>query len=144
MAAGAVQAAGAKRIPRLDPQRELIPGAHHLTALIENPPAPDRREHLKRRLGEHGLVAVSVAVADRLEQRLVAASGLEVERSEHERGELCQLRMPGMLGFTALLVDRLGQRVRVLDTGTQPLLADLPQRPRERILAATERVEQDP
>lgn len=52
--------------------------------------------------------------------------------------------MAGVLGVAALLIDRLGQRVRVLHARTQRAFADFPQRASERILAAVERVEQDP
>jgi hypothetical protein len=76
-----------------------------------------------------------VAVSNRVQQRLVAACGAQLQRNEHRRGKPGEVRVAAMLRIPALRVDRGRERFRALDAGAQPLLADLRSSARDRVLA---------
>ena len=81
---------------------------------------------------------------DLVQQRLITGGGLEVQGGEHARRELREMRMAGGERVTALLFDAPRETARVLRGGTQSRFADLTDGARDGILAALDRVDEDP
>jgi hypothetical protein len=125
VAARQVQPAGAQRVAGGEPERDLIACAHCSAVLVDDPRAVGRRQDAERRVGQQLALAVALDVANRVEQRLVAGGGLEVQRGEHARGELREVRMACPQRVAALLLDAPRQTAGVLRGGTQAGFADL-------------------
>ena len=139
-----VQPAGAQRVAGGEPQRELVAGPHDPALLVDDPRPVGRRQDLKRRVGQQLALAVDLDMPDRVQKRLITGGGLEVQGGEHAWRELREMRMAGGERVTALLFDAPRETARVLRGGTQSRFADLADGARDGILAALDRVDEDP